>query len=144
MDTTDEAGTAGPKRRRPPFPWFGKAQLWITGSLIVALIGTMLPWFQTFVGSRPGIDTWGFFTAWGTAVGLVGAFSPRPTTYRYVSALGSFIAFGVVVWAAVTASSLCTPIGSTAPCSIGFGLILSGAAALNAVLWSTRVMLGKE
>ena len=143
MDSTDSATKAGPRRRRPPFPWFGKPQLWITGSLIVALIGTMLPWFQTFLGSKPGIDGWGILTAWGAAVGLTGAFSIRPVTYRAVSLLGSLISLGVVLWVAIDGSSECAPIGGTAPCTIGFGLILSGAAALNAVLWSGRAALGR-
>jgi hypothetical protein len=144
MDPTETAENAGPRRRRPPFPWFGKPQAWITGSLIVALVGTMLPWFQTFLGSKPGVDGWGILTAWGAAVGLVGAFSTRPATYRYMSLVGSVIAFGVVLWMAIAGSRYCAPAGETAPCSIGFGLILSGAAGLNAVLWSGRVVLGKD
>jgi hypothetical protein len=138
MSERSDVFEATGRRRRPPFPWFGKPQLWITGSLIVAIVGTMLPWFQTFVGSRPGIDGWGILTAWGAAVGLTGAFSVRKSLYRVMPLIGAGIGLGVVLWMAVDGARVCAPVGGSAPCSIGFGLIVSGAACLNALLWGFR------
>jgi hypothetical protein len=137
IDTGQEAGRV--KRRRPRFPWFGKVQLWIGISLVVALIGTMFPWLQTFLGSRPGVDGWGILTAWGAAVGLVGVFSVKRRVFTTMTLLGSVIALGVVLWMAVDGARYCAPVGDgSSPCSFGFGLILSGAAAANAVMWSIR------
>jgi hypothetical protein len=137
---TDESkvAEAKSKRRRPPFPWFGRAQLWITGSLIVGLIGTMLPWFQTFVGARPGIDGWGILTGWGCAVGLSGAFSVRRSLFRVLPLVGAAIGLGVVLWMTVDGARICAPVDGSTPCSVGIGLIISGAGCLNALLWSLR------
>lgn len=129
-----------PVRRRPRFPWFGRAQLWVTLSLIAVIIGTMLPWFTTFLGTRFGIDGWGIMATWGAAVGLVGAFSIRERWYRYLPIVGSVIALGIVLWVAVDAAQVCRPaVDGSTPCRPSIGFILSGAAAINATLWSVRV-----
>lgn len=127
------------KRKRPRFPWFGREQLWVTVSLVVVMIGTMLPWFRTFLGTRYGLDGWGMLAMWGAALGLVGAFSIKERTFRILPAVGSAVALLVVVLMAVDGARVCSPgADGTAPCAPGFGLILTGAAAINALLWSVR------
>ncbi len=128
-----------PARRRPRFPWFGRPQLWVTLSLLAVVIGTMLPWFTTFLGNRFGIDGWGIVATWGACVGLVGAFSIRERWYRLLPVVGSLVALGIILWVAVDAAQVCRPASDgTAPCRPSVGFIVSGAGALNAVLWSFR------
>ncbi len=137
--TNNTQAKEGATRRRPRFPWFGRHQLWVTLSLVVVIIGTMLPWFDTFIGTRYGLDGWGILAAWGAAVGLVGAFSVKIHWFRVLPLVGSAIAVGIVVWTVIEGIEVCTvaPDGS-APCRPAIGLIITGAAALNGLWWSVR------
>jgi hypothetical protein len=129
-------------RRRPPFPWFGPTQLWVTLGLLMVVIGSFLPWWQTFLGTRWGLDTYGIWTVWAASVGLVGAMSTRRALFELLPALAAVIAMGVVVWVGLDGVSACRPAsdGST-PCQPGMGLVLTGAGALNVVFVMLRYQL---
>ena len=126
-------------RRRPRFPWFGRNQLWLFLSLLVVLFGSMFPWWNTFLGTRYGLDSWGIYTLWAAAVGLSGVLSTKPALYRWLPLIGGAIALGVVIWVLLDTASVCAagPDGS-APCQPAFGLILTGAGAVNTTFLAGR------
>jgi len=127
-------------RRRPRFPWFGPTQGWLAVSLFVVIVGSMLRWWNTVVGPVYGLDNWGMISLWGAAVGLVGIFSHRDTLYRWLPLLGGTIALGLVVWLMIAGTSQCT-LDEGMLCQPAFGLIITGAAALNTVFLSGRQLL---
>jgi hypothetical protein len=137
------APTQKPTRRRPPFPWFGTAQVWLLVSLLAVLIGSMLPWWDTVVGRVYGLENYGMFTLWAAAVGLSGTLSVRRSLYDWLPGIGSIIALGLVIWmltqgaseCAVEEGSLCRPL---------YGLIVTGAGALNGTVLSVRTRLGSR
>lgn len=96
----------------------------------------MLPWFDTFLGPRFGIDGWGILATWGAAVGLVGVFSLRERLFRVVTPIGAVVALAVVGYMTVEGARVCSagPDG-TAPCRPAIGLVISGAGALSALIW---------
>jgi hypothetical protein len=77
---------------------------------------------------------------WGAAVGLVGVFSHRYTLYKWLPLLGGAIALGLVVWLMVAGTAQCTLDEGTL-CQPAFGLIITGAAALNTVFFSGKDIL---
>lgn len=111
----------------------------MTLSLAVVIIGSMLPWFDTFLGTRYGLDSWGILAAWGAAVGLVGAFSTKERWFRTMPLIGALIAMAVVGWTLVEGFNTCqsAPDGS-APCRPAIGLVVTGAAAMNSVWWGYK------
>ncbi|MDF1597069.1 MAG: hypothetical protein P1T08_13395 [Acidimicrobiia bacterium] len=127
-------------RRRPGFPWFGPTQIWLLVSLLVVLIGSMLRWWNTVAGPVYGLDNWGMISLWAAAVGLAGVFSTRHTLYRFLPALGGAVALGLVIWLMVTGTSECTLDEGTL-CQPAFGLIITGAGALNTVFLGGRELL---
>lgn len=131
---------SGPKRRRPPFPWFGPTQIWLLLSLLVVLIGSMLRWWNTVAGPVYGLDNWGMISLWGAAVGLAGTLSTRYTFYRWLPATGGAVALALVVWLMVTGTSECT-LEEGVLCQPAYGLIVTGAGALNAVFLGGREIL---
>jgi len=133
--------TSSPKRRRPPFPWFGPTQIWILLSLLVVLIGSMLRWWNTIAGPVYGLDNWGMVSLWGAAVGLAGVLSTRYSLYRWLPPAGSVLALALVVWLMVTGTSECT-LDEGVLCQPAYGLVITGAGALNAVILGGRELLG--
>ncbi|MPZ54606.1 MAG: hypothetical protein GEU79_18085 [Acidimicrobiia bacterium] len=111
----------------------------MTLSLVVVIIGSMLPWFDTFIGTRYGLDGWGILALWGAAVGLVGALSTKERWFRILPLVGGMIALGIVGWTMIEGLNTCAvaPDGS-APCRPAIGLIVTGAAAMNSVWWGYR------
>ena len=130
----------GPKRRRPGFPWYGPTQIWLLVSLLVVLIGSMLRWWNTVAGPVYGLDNWGMISLWGAAVGLVGVLSTRFTLYRWLPTIGGAVALLLVVWLMVTQTSECT-LDEGVLCQPAFGLIITGAGALNTVFLGGRELL---
>lgn len=130
-------------RRRPRFPWFGPTQGWLLISLIVVLIGSMLRWWNTVAGPIYGLDNWGMISLWGAAVGLVGVFSTRYTLYRWLPPLGGAVALALVIWLMVAGTSECNLEEGTL-CQPAFGLIITGAGALNSVFLGGRELLGSR
>lgn len=130
-------------RRRPRFPWFGPNQGWLLISLIVVLIGSMLRWWNTVAGPVYGLDNWGMISLWGAAVGLVGVLSTRYTLYRWLPALGGAVALALVVWLMIAGTSQCT-LDEGVLCQPAFGLIITGAGALNTVFMGGRELLSSR
>jgi len=106
-------------------------------SFIAVIVGSMLPWWQTALGSQSGLGRWGVLTIWAAAVGLLGVLSVRRSLFMVLPAVGGIIAFGLVLTELIRGSSLCgTEDGSF--CRPGAGLVITGGAALYAVLRSVR------
>lgn len=126
--------------RRSRFPWFGPTQGWLAVSLLVVMIGSMLRWWNSVVGPVYGLDNWGMVSLWGAAVGLVGVFSHRSRLYRWLPLLGGAIALGLIVWLMIAGIGQCT-LEEGMLCQPAFGLIITGAAALNTVFLSGKQLL---
>lgn len=138
-------GPHGEPRQRPRFPWFGPEQGWLALSLAVVVIGTMLPWFDTFLGSRPGIDGYGIFATWGAAVGLAGVFSLRERLFRVLAPAGAMVALLAVGYMTVEGARVCSAgPGGTAPCRPAVGLVISGAGAISALVWAAKYHLARR
>jgi hypothetical protein len=132
-------------RRRPPFPWFGRTQLWATIGLFGIAVGSFLPWWQTFVGTRWGLDTYGIWTIWAAAVGLAGALSLRRSLYQLLPLAAGVIALGLVLWVAADGLATCRPASDgSVPCRPGAGLVVTGAAALNTIAVMARYHLSER
>lgn len=129
-------------RRRPPFPWFGPPQIWATIGLFALMLGSFLPWWQTFLGTQWGLDTYGIWTMWAAAVGLVGAMSQRRTLFEILPVIAGVVALVVVIRVGADGVSTCQPAadGST-PCQPGIGLVLTGAGAINTIFVMIRYHL---
>lgn len=106
-------------------------------SFIAVIVGSMLPWWQTALGSQSGLGRWGVLTIWAAAVGLLGVLSVRRNLFMVLPAVGGLIAFGLVFTELIRGSSLCGTDGGSF-CRPGAGLIITGGAALYAVLRSVR------
>jgi hypothetical protein len=128
-----------PHRRRPPFPWFGRSQLLVAVGLAGVVVGSFLPWWQTFLGPQWALDTYGIWTIWAGAVGLIGALSIRPRLYQVLPLAGGLVALGIVLWVAVDGIAACRPaLDGSVPCQPGAGLVVTGAAAINTVVVGIR------
>jgi hypothetical protein len=128
-----------PTRRRPPFPWFGRFQLWAAIGLAGIIVGSFLPWWQTFLGPRWGLDTYGIWTMWAAAVGLAGALSLRRNLFAVLPLVAGVITLGVIIWVGLDGVDACRPAadGST-PCQPGIGLTITGAGAIHTIFTMIR------
>lgn len=85
-------------------------------------------------------DNWGMISLRAAAVGMVGVFSTHYTLFRWLPAIGGEIALALVSWLIVTGTSECTLAEGTL-CQPAFGLIITGAGALNTVFDDGRELL---
>jgi hypothetical protein len=119
--------------------------LWVALALVVLIIGSMLPWWQTFLGSRWGLDTYGIWTIWAGAVGMTGALSMRRNLYELLPLVAGIAAFAIVLWVAFQGVGECAPAADgSVPCRPGIGLVITGAAAINTVVLMARYHLREK
>jgi hypothetical protein len=141
MSTTQAASVNGTQPTRSRILHAGSAGMIVGG--LVAIVGSLLPWVSTPLGSLYGTGGPGLWTLSAGFLAVAGALIPMPRVALMHAAGAGLAIAGIVVWQIARLADLSASTDSWGKLLPGMGLVMAAGAAVILLrtgyrLWSSR------